>query len=233
MNNVLVLSVGSVTNEHHSLSFFAVVASSTTGPKPDDLVLEGFKGQTTPTNDHQLSEASDSSQSITWDSDVDNNFDLPDLTPNASHVAIPEVTETTPIHSAKTTPTMDGVSRGSSMEGLLTVDEEISGSNYDDMDYVEDVVDFGGHVLTSPPTHSDLSCSVRSEGVRDVTPDKNNVVSPLSKSAGMYDLRQPSEEIEVRRVYTYILYTVSERELLVIKMLRAFKTGTLVHKHIQ
>ncbi len=171
---------------------FSAVASSTS-PKPVDLVLEGSKGQTTSTNDspahYQLDatppdnddEASDCSQSINWDSGED-DFDLPDDSPNTSRVAIPEVTETTPTKPPQATPTIVEVSHDSSAEGLLTVDEEISNSesNFDDMDYEEDVVDIGGYVPSTPeltPTRSDLlkrglSGSVKSEGVRAETPEQ-------------------------------------------------------------
>ncbi len=159
----------------------SAVASSTS-PKPVDLVLEGSKGQTTPTNDspahYQLDatppdnddDASDCSQSINWDEDED-DFDLPDDSPNTSRVAIPEVTQTTPtkppqttpIQSAKATPTIVEVSHDSSMEGLLTVDEEISNSesNFDDMDYEESLGTGHTHqpALGYPLTVSQLHAS--------------------------------------------------------------------------
>ncbi len=188
-----------------SNSLSAVVAPSSATPKPVDLVLEGSKGQTTPTSDSpahcQLDatppdnddEASDCSQSINWDSDED-DFDLPDDSPNTSRVAIPEVTETTPIQPAKATPTMDGVSHDSRVEGLLTVDEEISDSDSEsNFDSEEDVVDFGGYVPSTPeltPTRSDLlkrglSGSVKSEGVRAVTPEQTPTRTGSVKSEGV------------------------------------------------
>ncbi len=158
----------------------SAVASSTS-PKP----------ATPPDNDD---EASDRSQSINWDSGED-DFDLPDDSPNTSRVAIPGVTETTPTKLPQATPTIVEVSHDSSMEGLLTVDEEISNSesNFDDMDYKEDVVDIGGYVPSTPeltPTRSDLlkrglSGSVKSEGVRAETPEQTPTRTGSVKSEGV------------------------------------------------
>ncbi len=205
-----------------SISNSLSAVASSTSPKPVDLVLEESKGQTTPTKDspahYQLDatppdnddKASDCSRSINWDSDED-DFDLPDDSPNTSRVAIPEVTETTPIQPAEATPRVcnEGrVSRDSSVEGLLTVDEEISDSvSESNFDSEDDVVDIGGYVPSTPeltPTRSDLlkrglSGSVKSEAVRAVTSDIF-FVSPLSSSNFTSDFVSPDTSGPIRPI---------------------------------
>ncbi len=137
-------------------------------------------------------------------------------------MAIPEVTETTPtkppqatptmettpIQLAEATPTMGRVSRDSSVEGLLTVDEEISDSvSESNFDSEEDVVDIGGYVPSTPeltPTRSDLlkrdlSGSVKSEAVRAVTSDIF-FVSPLSSSNFTSDFVSPDTSGPIRPI---------------------------------
>ncbi len=113
--------------------------------------------------------------------------------------------ETTPIQLAKATPTMGRVSRGSSVEGLLTVDEEISDSvSESNFDSEDDVVDFGGYVPSTPeltPTRSDLlkrglSGSVKSEAVTsDIF-----FVSPLSSSNFTSDFVSPDTSGPIRPI---------------------------------
>ena len=196
----------------------------------EGVVPVGDKDAPPPTNEGALPLADEDAPPLTdeggeltsdWDTDdATSPFELPDDSPMKlpSVLTISKPPQTTPLKEITPPPIADtqlelgGISRDSSLEGLLTVDEEISDSeSCGDMDHVE-LVEGSGYVPSTPDkslNRSDVlkrrgSSGVKSEagdsvdgeagdGVRAETPDRTDtfVVSPLSSGHFTSDFLSP------------------------------------------